>query len=153
MAETEDSEQGQDACTGGIVIQNPGPSIPPWELPPWDPPGGFEPPVYPPPGNINPINPVIPPVDLPKFIFPSLPPGSDPTLPIRLPGFPGLGGVTIPGLRDLINGPVDPGEIEEWQEIARTSSTVDVSGVIISRMETVTFERPNGAKIKLNFNN
>lgn len=40
-----------------------------------------------------------------------------------------------------------------WLEVSRTTSTVDVQGVSIERIETVTFRIPTGAEVTLSFSN
>jgi len=72
----------------------------------------------------------------------------DGTIDISLPDFGDL--------LDRISYPPDapPGEgEEEWNELSRETSEINVGGVTISRIESVTFEKPSGSKVKLIFNN
>jgi len=42
---------------------------------------------------------------------------------------------------------------EVWDEVSRETSNIDVRGVQIERIDSVTFSRGSGKIIKLNFNN
>jgi hypothetical protein len=98
-----------------------------------------------------------PPIDedprLPEYGIDPRFPGGEPYLPIRNPGQPGFGYTPISRLPGLLDELEDPDRVEEWNEVDRTTSNVDVSGVTIERIESVTFEKPSGAKVVLNFNN
>lgn len=43
-------------------------------------------------------------------------------------------------------------DFEEWVESSRSTSTISIEGVDIERIDTVTFDRPNGKQVKLVLN-
>jgi len=67
--------------------------------------------------------------------------------------------VSLPDFGDLVDRASyppsqDPDEgVEEWNELVRETSQIEVGGVTISRIDSVTFEKPSGSKVKLIFNN
>ena len=44
---------------------------------------------------------------------------------------------------------LDPANIEDWQAVAKTTETVNIQGVCVEQITSMTFQRPNGARIKL----
>lgn len=42
-------------------------------------------------------------------------------------------------------------EVEQWNEVSRETQEITVDGVTLDRIVRVTFEKPSGKQIRLNF--
>jgi len=73
--------------------------------------------------------------------------GCAPTMRVKMNGF-NIEAPT-PDVADALDEALGP---VVWMETARTESETEVNGVVIYRIETVTFARPNGEETTLVFN-